>query len=307
LEKAISLVLLDAMKAVATLAPGGDRPNERRMTFFQHLEELRQRLRIVLAVALVFFTLFLTVGAGTIVVSSTRIPMLVPAIGPRESPLASQFFVALKSFLVPAQVEGQPVEFQFRAPWDGIVVQIKAALFLAVLFSAPLTAYEVGRFVGPALKPSERRLIFRVTLPILLLFLAGVLLCFVVVLPFTFRLLFTYQTTLGATRLILFADDFISFVLLFMIAFGLSFELPVLMYGLSTIGIVPSSFWKKNWRIATIAIFVFGALITPDASGITMMFVALPMLGLYVLGYAASVRVERRRRSNENLITPTAP
>jgi sec-independent protein translocase protein TatC len=176
-----------------------------------------------------------------------------------------------------------------------VVVQLKTALFLALLVTSPLTAYEIGKFVGPALKPSERRLLFRVTIPILLLFLAGVLLCLVVVLPFTFSLLFTYQTALGANLLLLFADDFISFVLLFMLAFGLAFELPVLMYGLSALGVVSSEFWKKNWRFAAVAIFVFGAIITPDGSGITMFLVALPMLALYVFGYLATVRLERRQ------------
>jgi sec-independent protein translocase protein TatC len=248
-----------------------------------------------LAAVLVFFVLFVTTAGAFVDIGSARIPMLVPALGPRETPIANQFFLWLKGFLVPAQIDGQTVSFTFRAPWDGVVVQLKTALFLALIVTSPLTAYEVGRFVGPALKPSERRLLFRVTMPILVLFLAGVLLCLVVVLPFTFSLLYTYQTALGANLLLLFADDFISFVLLFMLAFGLAFELPVLMYGLTALGIISSEFWKKNWRFAAIAIFVFGAIITPDGSGITMFLVALPMLALYVLGYAASVRLERRR------------
>ena len=219
--------------------------------------------------------------------------MLVPALGPSESPVANQFFLWIKAYLVPAQVGGLPVQFEFRAPWDGVIVQIKTAFFLALVFASPVVAYEVGRFVGPALKPSERRLIFRVSLPVLILFLSGMLLCFVVVLPFTFQLLYTYQTTLGANTLILFADDFISFTLLFLVAFGLAFELPVLMYGLSYLGIVSSNFWKKYWRIAAIAIFFFGAIITPDGSGITMMLVSLPMLALYVIGYVATVQHEK--------------
>ncbi len=298
---------LVAMTALATPTVDEDRASERRMTFFEHLEELRQRIKVVLVVVLLFWTLFLTTAVGSLDLGDTRIPMLVPALGPGQSPVANQFFLWLKSDLVPSQVDGQNVSFTFRQPWDGVVVQIKTAFFLAVILSFPAIAYEIGQFIGPALKPSEKRLIFRVTLPTVLLFFAGVLLCLIVVLPFTFRLLFTYQTTLGANLLLLFADDFISFVLLFLIGFGLAFQLPVLMYGLSALGIVSSSFWKKHWRIATVAIFVFGALITPDASGITMMFVALPMLGLYVVGYAASVRVGRRRNSNESLITPTAP
>ena len=272
-----------------------DRAGERRMSFFEHLEELRQRLKVVVIVVIVFFVLFLTTAVGSVDIGSTTIPMLVPALGPGESPVANQFFLWLKSYLVPAQVNGLPVQFAFRQPWDGVVVQIKTAFFLALIFASPVIAYEVGRFVGPALKPSERHLIFRVTLPILILFLAGVLLCFVVVLPFTFSLLYTYQATLGANLLLLFADDFISFTLLFLIAFGLAFELPVLMYGLSYIGVVSSDFWKKYWRFAAIAIFLFGAIITPDGSGITMMLVSIPMLVLYVIGYGFAARSERLR------------
>ncbi len=272
-----------------------DLPTERRMSFFEHLEELRQRLKVVLVVVIVFFVLFLTTAVGAIDLGSTRIPMLVPALGPGESPVANQFFLWLKTYLVPSKIGNQTVSFVFRAPWDGVVVQIKTAFFLALMFSSPVIAYEVGRFVGPALKPSERRLIFRVTLPVLVLFLAGVFLCFVVVLPFTFSLLYTYQTTLGANLLLLFADDFISFVLLFLVAFGLAFELPVLMYGLSYLGVVHAEFWKKHWRIATIGIFFFGAIITPDGSGITMMLVSLPMLALYVIGYAFAARKDNLR------------
>ena len=136
------------------------------MSFFEHLEELRQRLKIVLAAIIVLFVLFVTTAAGTIDLGSVRIPMLVPALGPRESPVANQFFLWLKGYLVPAQVDGQAVSFTFRAPWDGVLVQLKTAFFLALMVTSPLTAYQVGRFVGPALKPSERRLILRVTLPI---------------------------------------------------------------------------------------------------------------------------------------------
>src|SRR2546430_2463568 len=130
---------------------------------------------------------------------------------------------------------------------------------------------------------------------VVVLFLSGVVLCFVVILPFTFNLLFSVQNLLGANLLILYGDSFIDFVLLFTLAFGLAFQLPVLMYGLTALGIVPANFWKKYWRFATIAIVVFGAIITPDGSGITMFLVALPMLALYAGGYVAALGVDKRR------------
>ena len=280
---------------VAEVASEGNRPSERRMTFFEHLEELRQRLRIVIVVVIILFVLNLTTSIGAVSIGSAQVPMFLPALGPTSPNVATQFFLAMKNFLVPARVGPVPLNFSFKEPWDAYVVMFKVAFFLAAVTASPLIVYQVGRFVGPALKPTERRLILRVTVPVSLLFLSGVALCFVVILPFTFNLLFSVQNLLGANLLILYGDSFIDFVLLFTLAFGIAFQLPVLMYGLTVLGIVPANFWKKYWRFATIAIVIFGAIITPDGSGITMFLVALPMLALYVGGYVAARSVERSR------------
>jgi sec-independent protein translocase protein TatC len=284
---------------LATIAAGEDRASEKRMTFFEHLEELRQRLKVVILVVIVLFVLNLTTAIGSVTLGSTQVPMLVPALGTNNPNIATQFFVGLENYLVPERVNGIPVNRSFSPPWDAYVVMFKVAFFLAAITASPVIAYEMGQFIGPALKASEKRLILRITAPVVILFLSGVTLCLIVVLPFTFQLLYSVQTVLGANFLVLNGDDFASFVLLFSIGFGLAFQLPVLMYGLSWLGVVSSSFWKKYWRIATIAIFFFGAIITPDGSGVTMMLVSLPMLGLYVIGYVVSVRVEKRRTSTK--------
>ncbi len=272
-----------------------DRSDGRRMTFFEHLEELRQRLKIVIIVVIVLFALYLTTAIGSVTIAGTQVPMLVPALGPTSANIATQFIVAMKNYLVPERVGNIPLNFSFAQPWDAYVVMFKVAFFLAAVSASPVIVYEVGRFISPALKPSEKRLILRITLPMLALFLSGVALCFVVVLPFTFNLLYSVQNILGANFLVLYGDNFIDFVLLFSVAFGLAFQLPVVMYGLSWLGIVSSDFWKKYWRFAAIAIFFFGAIITPDGSGVTMMLVSIPMLFLYVAGYAVAVQVEKHR------------
>jgi len=267
------------------------------MTFFEHIEELRQRLKIVVIVVLILFALNLTTAIGSVRLGSMEVPMLVPALGTNNANIATQFFVGMENYLVPDRVNGIPVNRSFSQPWDAYVVMFKVAFFLAAVTGSPVIAYEMGQFIGPALKPSEKRLILRITLPVVVLFLSGVTLCFIVVLPFTFQLLYSVQNVLGANLLILYGDNFTDFVLLFSVAFGLAFQLPVLMYGLSWLGVVRSSFWKKYWRFAAIAIFLFGAIITPDGSGITMMLVSIPMLGLYVVGYIVSVRIEKHRAS----------
>ncbi len=285
------------MRPRANVAVEGeeDHPDESRMTFWEHLDELRSRLKVVLAAILVLFVVFMTFALDAVRVFGVDLPILVPAFASDQTPMANQFFRALVASLVPTQVGGVQITLTAKAPWDGVLVQIKAAFFLAVVAASPLIAHEFAAFLRPGLKPSERRLILRVTIPSVVLFAAGVVLCYLIVLPFSFTLLYSVQGSLGVSLYLLFLDDFVTFVLLFLLAFGVAFQLPVIMYGLSAVGIVSADFWKRHWRAAALVIFVFGALITPDGSGVTMMLVALPMLLLYVVGYGFAARAVRER------------
>jgi sec-independent protein translocase protein TatC len=89
--------------------------------------------------------------------------------------------------------------------------------------------------------------------------------------------------------------DFVTFVLQFLLAFGISFQLPLIMYAVSMSGMIESSFWRKNIRYAIVVIVIFGAAITPDGSGVTMWFIAGPMIALYVAGMVVIERKERRK------------
>lgn len=276
-----------------SMARAGDDAKEadRPRTFFQHLEELRQRLKVAVLAFVVAFALFLFFSFQYVVFLGVPMWLPLPALNLQEG-IAQQFFVALRAWLVPAYVN--PVVL---TPWEPVLVQLKVALFLAIVATSPITTYEFWRFVAPALKPKEKRLIIRVSAPVVLLFLLGVAISFLVVLPFTFSFLYGIAIAMGAQPLLQ-LQEFLDFILLFSLAFGAAFELPVVMYGLSILGIVEPSFWKRHWRFAVIAILFFGAAITPDGSGVTMMLVSIPMLMLYVAGYAA-IRVRLRRRGGQ--------
>jgi sec-independent protein translocase protein TatC len=251
------------------------------MSFFEHIEELRKRLRVVFAVLLLFFVVFISFDLTSVSIAGVDVPVPVPMFLATNTPIADHVFASLVNYYKP-----EDVNLTLLHPWDGVIVEIKVAFFLAVLASSPVSAYEFGRFIGPALKPSERRIILRVTIPVLVLFASGVILAHLVVLPFTFRFLYSVAARLQVDFPLLFIDDFVTFVVVFLVAFGGAFELPVVMYAVTTIGLVDPAFWKRHWRFAVIAIFVFGAVVTPDGSGVTMIIVALPMLVLYVGGYA---------------------
>jgi len=253
------------------------------MTFFEHLEELRRRLKVAVGVFIVAFVFMLTFSIQPTSLGQTAIWLPVPTADQGQT-IPAQFIVLLNHSLV----QGSAV-LVVLTPWEAVIAQLKVGMFLAAVITSPVTTYEFWRFIAPGLKPRERRLVFRIATPVVSLFLLGVLVSLLVVLPFTFPFLYAFARAFGAQPFLRF-EDFLDFVLMFSLAFGLSFELPVVMYGLSYLGIVQPEFWKRNWRYAAIAIFIFGAVITPDGSGVTMMLVAMPMLALYVAGYIAVAR-----------------
>ena len=257
------------------------------MSFFEHLEEVRRRLKIVIAAFIVAFVIMLTFAIQPVTIGSTTIYLPIPTADQGHT-IPAQLIIVLNHSLVQGSAD-----LTVLTPAEAVVGQLKVAMFLAAVITSPVSTYEFWRFVAPALKPTERRLIFRITVPVVALFLAGVVVSLVVVLPFTFPFLYAFAAAFGAKPLLQ-LDQFLDFVLWFSLAFGLAFELPVVMYALSYLGIVTPVFWKQNWRYAAIAIFIFGAVITPDGSGITMMLVSIPMLFLYVAGYVAVAQRSKR-------------
>ncbi|HYP43293.1 MAG TPA: twin-arginine translocase subunit TatC, partial [Candidatus Nitrosocosmicus sp.] len=119
--------------------------------------------------------------------------------------------------------------------------------------------------------------------PITILFLTGIFFSFFIAIPVILTFLYQYGQSLGILSF-LSINEFVSFVLQFFIAFGISFQLPLIMYIITLTGLISTRFWLKNFRYALIVIVIFGAVITPDGSGLTMWFISIPMLLLYLLG-----------------------
>lgn len=203
--------------------------------------------------------------------------------------IAVQLTLLLKDTLLPPEVK-----FIQTAPGQAFFAQIHISLLLSIICSIPIIAREVFAFIYPALSTKTTTAIYKITLPILLLFIMGIVFSYLLVIPFTLSFLYRYGESLGAETFVT-VSDFMTFVLQFMLGFGLAFQLPVIMFGLSLTGLVDSTFWSKNLRYAIVIIAIFGALITPDGSGITMWFVSIPMIVLYVLGIMIIRRAERHR------------
>ena len=143
-----------------------------------------------------------------------------------------------------------------------------------------------------ALNEREIHVSRSITIPTIGLFIAGCVFAYLIVIPFVLDFLYKYGES---AELVTFLNiiDFVTFVLQFLIAFGLSFQLPLIMYALSQSGMIDALYWRKNIRYAIVILVIFGAIVTPDGSGVTMWFIAAPMMALYLAGMLIVERKEK--------------
>jgi sec-independent protein translocase protein TatC len=187
----------------------------------------------------------------------------------------------MKDSLLPVEVE-----LIQTAPGQAFFAQIYVAALLGIIVSIPLLIREIYQFILPAIeqeKEKKRINFIKMVTSTAGLFISGLIFSYLLVIPFTLEFLYKYGESIGVETF-LNINDFITFVLQFLIGFGISFELPLIMYIISLSQIIDPNFWRKNLRYSIIIIVVFGAIITPDGSGVTMWLIAGPMIFLYIIG-----------------------
>jgi sec-independent protein translocase protein TatC len=163
-------------------------------------------------------------------------------------------------------------------------VYIRAAMVLGAVLASPFVFYFIWQFVAAGLYPHEQRHV-RVFLPVSLgLFLAGVSLAFFAVLGFVLSFLFSFYSWMGLDpdpRI----SDWMTFVLILPLGFGISFQLPLVMLFLERIGALSVATYLANWRIAVLVICVLSMIFTPTDPW-SMILLATPLTALYFLGIA---------------------
>ena len=248
---------------------------DRERPLIEHLQELRVRLvKIALAVGIIT-ALAVTLGIRMFDFNDYKIPLPYP--DPLNN-VSIQLMSIMKDDLLP-----ENVSLVQLAPGQAFFAQFYVAILLGVIFAMPVIVRELAAFIGPGLHAREKGMVKKITVPAVGLFAAGCLFSYFVVIPYILNFLYQYGQAIGVSTF-LNITEFISFVMQFLIAFGFSYQLPVIMWATSVSEMVEPRFWRNNIRYAVIIIAIFGAVITPDGSGVTMWFVAGPMILLYVLG-----------------------
>jgi len=261
-----------------------DAPIERRTSFWDHLNALRTCIiRIGLIIGVISFFAF-SFDIRTEDVGGVRVPYPYPDI---MHPIATTVFLRISHDLVPADTQ-----LVALTPWAAVMIQFQISIMLGVFLGMPMIVNEVARFLGPALRVSEKQVILRLAVPSSILFFLGALFAYLFILPFSIEFLYQFAGAMGIEQLFT-VDKFIGFVLMMTFAFGVVAELPVMIVGLSSLGIVTPEFWTRNWRWATLISMIFAAIITPDGTGVTMTMIAVPMMALYFSGCAIAASTNK--------------
>lgn len=237
-----------------------------RMTYFQHLEELRRRI-IVSLIALV-------------------------------TAFAAAWLFAW-DILAIIKAPAGAINLHYMTPMEPFLVRFKLALFGAVILALPVILFEALAFASPALKRKERGYTVLIMSMIVAFFAVGVLFGYRYIMPAGINWLLNVAG--GQMSAVMSAGSYVNFAGWFMLGLGISFETPVFIWMLVALGVITPKQLQNQWRWAVVIILLVSAVITPDWSPVTMALVALPMMCLYVLSIALARVTTRRRGRSEGV------
>jgi sec-independent protein translocase protein TatC len=241
-------------------------PHEAEMPFLDHLDELRSRLIWSL----------LAVGVGTVV----------------GFVLVTQFDV-LGLLIAPIQPFLHGSKLKYLNPTDPLFITLKLALLVGFLLALPIVVHQIWSFLSPALLPSERRVIIPSLYFGLVLFVVGMVMAYTIVLPITLEFTMGFQTASLEQSIVI--SEYLKVVTRLLLAFGLVFELPIVIVVLSVLGLVTPEFLAAKRRHAIVGITVLSSLITPgDVVAVTILMM-IPLILLYEMSIFLSRVITRRR------------
>ena len=181
-------------------------------------------------------------------------------------------------------------------------LQIKVALIVGIILSAPIWLYQIWAFVLPGLKKKEKTMAFLFFLSSIPFFAAGVILGYYI-LPIAIKVLLGF-TPDNLSNLIRF-DDYLDFVLRLILLFGIAFELPIFLIALNAVGAISGKAILKPWRIAVFLIFLFVAAFTPTGDPLTMLALAIPLCAFYFAAGGIGILVDKRRAKKASVTDET--
>ena len=236
----------------------------KKLDFLSHLEELRRRILIILAVfAVVSVFIFLN----------------------------GDFFLSL----IKRPISGLTSELIFISPTEAFTAYLKTAFLVSFIITFPVILYHTWAFLHPAFSPAMKKRIALWLSLALVLFSAGIAFSYFVAIPAALKFLINFGEDVASAMITL--GRYTSFIGALILIGGIIFQIPVAIGLLADAGILKSDFLRKKRPQMVIAIMIFAAIITPTQDIINMLMFAMPMVLLFEAGIVIAHVIEKRRKT----------
>jgi sec-independent protein translocase protein TatC len=262
-------------------------PNKE-MSFWEHLEELRWHLfRIIIVVLIIAIAAFL----------NRHYVFDVVILAPKDSSFITNQLLCKVAELFSIErlcIDNLSLEIINISMSGQFMTHMYISIAAGILLSFPYILFELWRFIAPALHPREKKYSSGAVWVSSFLFLLGVLFSYFLIVPLTINFLGTYQVSDFVENTIS-LSSYISTVVSVTFAVGLVFELPILVYFLTKLGVLTPHFMKKNRKVMIVIVLILSAIITPP-DVFSQILVGLPLLALYEISIGISKRVYARQQ-----------
>ncbi|MES2454082.1 MAG: twin-arginine translocase subunit TatC [Bacteroidota bacterium] len=266
---------------------------EAEMSFFDHIDILRKHLLRGLAVVLVF-----TLGAFYYtdfifreIIMGPKNPgfwtyRMMCKLYERFPSIGADFCITkIDAKIINTEMSGQ------------FTLQLNSCVMVGIILGIPYLLFEIWLFVKPALHENERKSASGFVAFASFLFFTGIMFGYYIICPLSINFLtnFTVSPDIQNTFTI---DSYLSSIMTLTLGTGIIFQLPVIIYILSKLGIMTPAFMRSSRRYSTVLILIVAAIVTPTADPFTMMVVALPLFLLYEMSIWISASIERKRNKD---------
>ena len=240
--------------------------DDRTMPLLGHLEELRSCIiKALLSIALALVPTYL---------------------------FASELFTLLTQPL--QQIVPAPPMLIGTSPAEAFFTKLKVSFIAALFLASPVVFYQLWRFVAPGLYEQERRYVLPFVFFATCFFVLGATFCHVFVLPVGYAFFIDQYQSIGVQPTLR-ISEYLSFTARMLLAFGVTFELPVLTFFFARIGLVTHSMLLSSFRYAIVIIFIVAAVLTPGPDVASQLLMATPLLVLYILSIGIAYVFGKKR------------
>ncbi|MCU0640054.1 MAG: twin-arginine translocase subunit TatC [Candidatus Krumholzibacteria bacterium] len=203
----------------------------------------------------------------------------------------------LSGYILDFLLAGIPVEsLYFHAPLEAFMVRLKLSFIAGFLVTFPYLLFRVWAFISPGLFSREKRVILPLIIPATVLFYAGAAFAYWIMIPVVLKFLMAFGTEKLSP--LISVERYFEFVARLCVAFGLVFQLPIVIVSLTALGVISPSALLRQWRWVILLIFIVAAVMTPPDPA-SQLIMAIPLVVLFLVSATLSIFIERKRKRGD--------